>query len=177
MFFSQLMFLSFFLNFLTGCCVMKLNFFSQILIAILLLSVANIYRNFTKFWTMHQFFHNIVALYVCVRGGAGRAQSFQTLCNPLDSTSSVPGIFQARLLRQVAIFSSRGSSQPRDQSHNSCIAGRFFTDLATKEATVLKFEPRSFGLFVLSSLIQCFMYYKSIAFFADTFLLVWITYF
>ena len=45
MFFYQLMFLSFFLNFLTGCCLMKLNFFSQILITILLLSVANIYRN------------------------------------------------------------------------------------------------------------------------------------
>ena len=52
-FFYQLMFLSFFLNILTGCCLMKLNFFSQILITILLLSVANIYRNFTKFWIMY----------------------------------------------------------------------------------------------------------------------------
>ena len=43
---------------------------------------------------------------------------------------SVYGIFQARILEWVAIFFSRGSSQPRDQTHVfcvSCIAGRFFT--------------------------------------------------
>ena len=43
--------------------------------------------------------------------------------------SSVHGILQARILERVAISSSRGSSQPRDQtciSHISCIAGRFF---------------------------------------------------
>ena len=35
--------------------------------------------------------------------------------------SSVYGIFQARILEQVAIFSSRGSSRIRDQTHVSCI--------------------------------------------------------
>ena len=37
------------------------------------------------------------------------------------------GILQARVLEWVALFSSRGSSQPRDRTRISCIAGRFFT--------------------------------------------------
>ena len=52
-----------------------------------------------------------------------------TLCNPMDCSptgSSIHGIFQARILEWVAIFSSRGSSQPRDQTWVSCIPGRFF---------------------------------------------------
>ena len=58
-------------------------------------------------------------------------QSCPTLCNPTDCSSpgsSVHEIFQARILEWVAISFSRGSSQPRDQTWVSCIAGRFFTD-------------------------------------------------
>ena len=40
---------------------------------------------------------------------------------------SVHGILQARRLEWVAMPFSRGSSQPRDQTFVSCIAGRFFT--------------------------------------------------
>ena len=36
-------------------------------------------------------------------------------------------ILQARTLEWVAIPSSRGSSQPRDRTWVSCLAGRFFT--------------------------------------------------
>jgi len=46
-------------------------------------------------------------------------QSCPTLCNPMDcnpSGSSVHGILQARTLGWVAISSSRGSSQSRDQT-------------------------------------------------------------
>ena len=39
---------------------------------------------------------------------------------------SVLGISQARVLEWVAISFFRGSSQPRDWTHVSCIAGRFF---------------------------------------------------
>ena len=52
-----------------------------------------------------------------------------TLCNPMDCilpSSSVHGIFQARVLEWIAISFSRGSSQPRDQTLVSCIANRFF---------------------------------------------------
>jgi len=41
--------------------------------------------------------------------------------------SSIYGIFQARILEQVAIFSSRGSSRIRGQTHVSCI-GRWILD-------------------------------------------------
>jgi len=40
---------------------------------------------------------------------------------------SVHGILQARILEWVAIPFSRGTSQPRDQTLVSCIAGRSFT--------------------------------------------------
>ena len=43
------------------------------------------------------------------------------------SGSSVHGISQARLLEWVATSFSRGSSLPRDQTHVSCLAGKFFT--------------------------------------------------
>ena len=36
----------------------------------------------------------------------------------------------------IAIFFSRGSSQPRNRTQESCIAGRFFTYWATREAYV-----------------------------------------
>ena len=49
----------------------------------------------------------------------------QLFCNPMDYSlpgSSVHGILQARVLEWVAISSSRGSSQPRDWTHVSCIS-------------------------------------------------------
>ena len=52
-----------------------------------------------------------------------------TLCYPMDYT--VHGILQARKLEWEAIPFFRGSSQPRDRSQVSCIAGRFFTSWAT----------------------------------------------
>ena len=48
---------------------------------------------------------------------------FATLCNPMDYT--VHGILQARILEWVAVPFSTGSSQPRDQTPVSCIAGGF----------------------------------------------------
>ena len=53
------------------------------------------------------------------------AQSFRTLCNPMDYT--VHEILQARILEWVAFPFSRGFSQPRDHTQVSRIAGRFFT--------------------------------------------------
>ena len=47
--------------------------------------------------------------------------------------SSVYRILQARILVWVAVPFSRGSSQHRDQTQVSCIAGRFFTIWATSE--------------------------------------------
>ena len=65
------------------------------------------------------------------------AQLCTTLCDPTDC--SLPGsythaILQARILEWVAIPFSRGSSQPTDRTWVSCIAARFFTFWAAREA-------------------------------------------
>ena len=70
-----------------------------------------------------------------------------TLCDPMDCSlpgSSVHGVFQARVLEWVAMPSSRGSSQPRGQTHISlclCIAGKFFTTRVTWEGLHLNVVP------------------------------------
>ena len=53
------------------------------------------------------------------------AQSYPSLFGPMDYT--VHGFLQARILEWVAFPFSRGSSQPRDWSQVSVIAGGFFT--------------------------------------------------
>ena len=63
-------------------------------------------------------------------------QSCPTLCDPMDYT--VQGILQARILEWVAFPFSRGSSQPRDQTQVSHIAGGFFISWATREAQMTK---------------------------------------
>ena len=50
--------------------------------------------------------------------------------------SSVHRISQARILEWVAISSSRGASQTRDQTHISCVAGRFFTAEPLRKPTM-----------------------------------------
>ena len=56
-----------------------------------------------------------------------------TLCDPIEChppASSIHGIFQARILEWVAISSSRGTFQSRDQTYVSCVScitGRFFS--------------------------------------------------
>ena len=59
-----------------------------------------------------------------------------TLCDPMNCGppgSSVHGILQARILEWLAMPSSRGSFQPRDQTQVSCIAEGFFTIWGTRE--------------------------------------------
>ena len=59
-------------------------------------------------------------------GGGLVAQWYLTLYNAMDCSppgSSVHGSLQARILEWVAISFSRGSSQPRDRTWVSCIAG------------------------------------------------------
>ena len=69
-------------------------------------------------------------------------QSCPTLCNPMDYSllgSSVHDILQARILEWVAMPFSRGSSRPRDGTHDStppALAGSFFTTSATWKAPI-----------------------------------------
>ena len=58
------------------------------------------------------------------------AQACLTLCNAMDCSlpgSSIHGILQARILEWVAVPFSRVSSQLRDRTQVSLIAGGFFT--------------------------------------------------
>ena len=65
-----------------------------------------------------------------------------SFCNPMDCSllgSSVQKIFQVRILRWVAISSSRGSSWPRDQTLHRlhCQVEKIY-HWATWEATVIE---------------------------------------
>ena len=80
-----------------------------------------------------------VCVCVCVKVKILVTQSCLTLWDPVDYSppgSSVHGISQARILGWVVIPLSRGSSQSRGQTQVSCLAGRFFTIWATREASV-----------------------------------------
>ena len=85
---------------------------------------------------------------VCVLVG----QWCPTLCNPMNCSlpgSSVHGILQARILEQVAISFSRGSSWLRDWTWVSCIASRCFNIWATREAPrFTKLAANCVGFFV-----------------------------
>ena len=54
--------------------------------------------------------------------------------------------FPRRILEWAAISFSRGSSQTWNQTHVSCIAGRFFTDWARREAHYLAWDSAIPGL-------------------------------
>ena len=87
-------------------------------------------------------------------------QSCLTLCDPMDYSlpgSSVYRMLQARILEWVAVSFSMGSSWPRDWTWVSCIAGRFFTVWATREAwSLFSFN----NILLLSSYTFCISFVK-----------------
>ena len=74
------------------------------------------------------------------------AQLCPTLCDPMDCSlpgSSVHGILQAKILECVVISYSRGSPQPRDLTHNSCVSctgRRILYHCATSEDWTLPYN-------------------------------------
>ena len=75
-----------------------------------------------------------VNIFVFIKVKVKFAQSCSNLCNPVDYT--VPEIFQARILEWVAVPFSKGSSQSRDQTQVSHIAGGLITSWITREALI-----------------------------------------
>ena len=76
-------------------------------------------------------------------------QSCPILCDPMDCSLPgfcVHGSLQARILKWVAVPFSRGSSQPRGQTHVFRVAGRFFTIWATREFFITYSWPLCFKL-------------------------------
>ena len=69
-------------------------------------------------------------------------------CDPMNYSlnfsqpgSSVHGILQVRILEWVAISFSTESSQTGNWTRVSCIAGRWFTNWAMREALLVKLPP------------------------------------
>ena len=91
-------------------------------------------------WWGLRVFHNQLRIFIFLCLESKKVfvtQSLSDFCHPMECSppdSSVHGISQARILEWVTISFSKGSSQPRDQTWVSCIAGRFFTVWATREA-------------------------------------------
>ena len=75
--------------------------------------------------------HNYDSYYVLHTCEVKVTQLCPALCDTMDCT--VLGILQARTLEWVAYTFSSGSSHPRNWTRLSCLAGRFFTNLAIRE--------------------------------------------
>ena len=101
-----------------------------------------LWRNSLTVWEIH--------LCVC-----SVAQLCLTLWDHMDYSppgSSVHGISQARMLEWVAVSYSREFSWPRDWTHISCVAGRFFTNEPPGKPVEFTTTPKSTGscLWVMS---------------------------
>ena len=73
------------------------------------------------------------------------SSSIRILCDPRDCSLpgfSVHGISQARILEWVAISFSKGASQPRDQTHISCI-GRWIPSTNARDVGDTSLIPGS----------------------------------
>ena len=84
------------------------------------------------------------------------AQFRPVLFDPMDWSplgSSIHGILQVRILEWFPLSYSRGSSWPRDWTWISCIAGRFFTVWATREAYYKAFNSVQFSCSVESDFL------------------------
>ena len=81
------------------------------------------------------------------------SHSCPILGNPKDCSlpgPSVHRILQARILEWVATPFSRGSSQPRDWTQVSYIAGRFFTVWTTREAILITITDSDSSIQIVS---------------------------
>ena len=74
----------------------------------------------------------------CVLGRLSRVWLFETPWTAARQAPLSVGILQAGILEWVAMPSSRESSQPKDRTHVSRVAGGFLTVWATREGPKLK---------------------------------------
>ena len=78
-----------------------------------------------------------VCVYVCVRMRTSHVQLFETTWTVIWNAPLSMEFSMARILEWVAKSSSRKSSWSRDRTWVSCIAGRFFTIWAPREAQTM----------------------------------------
>ena len=99
---------------------------------VVFLDVISRNRYFALSLWIHQTYSRVFSYSRALKVKGKVTQSCPTLFNPMNCI--VHGILQARILEWVAFPFSRGSSQPRDWTQVSHIAGRFFTSWVTREA-------------------------------------------
>ena len=90
---------------------------------------------------------------MCKRERKWVIQSCLTLCDHIVYT--VRGNLQPRILEWAAFPFSRGSSQPRDQTLISHIAGGFFTVWATRDAPSVQFSSVAQSCRTLCNPMNC----------------------
>ena len=76
-----------------------------------------------------------------------KEMKWKSLSHPWDDYV-VHGILQARILEWIAIPFSRGSSQPKDWTRASCIAGWLFISWATREAQYDRCPDENMEIFI-----------------------------
>ena len=87
-----------------------------------------------------------------------------TLWDPMDCRPpgpSVHGMVQARILEWVAISFSKGSSQLRDQTRVSCIAGWFFTTEPPRKSDVSTARLEKHMLMLGEEILKAFSHGQS----------------
>ena len=95
-------------------------------------------------WQITPWLTEVLCVCVCVCVCAMSLQLCLTLCDPIDCSlpgSSVHGIFWARILEWVAMPSSRGFCQPRDQTCLSYLLHRWLGSLLLRPSGK---PPKSF---------------------------------
>ena len=105
-----------------------------------------------------QMVKNLPAIWEVVVVGGLVAKSCPTLVTPWTVACQAPlfGIFQARILEWISISFSRGSSQPRNWTQVSCIAGIFLYLLSCEGTQVQSLgweDPLKKGMATHSSIL------------------------
>ena len=88
----------------------------------------------TARWKLLLYMWPYCRMYLVYWNGKSKSLSHVGLFATPWIRQSMEWVLQARILAWVAFPFSRGSSQPRDRTQVSCIAGRCFTSWATREA-------------------------------------------
>ena len=86
------------------------------------------------YWDTHTHIHTHTHTHTHCAHSLIQVQLFVTPWTVALQAPLSMGILQTRILKWIVRPSSRGSSQPRNWTQVSCIAGRFFTIWATREA-------------------------------------------
>ena len=131
-------------------------------------NVRNLHVYILNIYSIVSVLFNVVSIHFLITVLALVTQLCPMLCDPMDCSppgSSAHGILQARILEWFAISYSKGSSQPKDRTLVSWIAGVFFTVWGTREAllnTGLTLSPFTHNTFIaitnlswISFWIQC----------------------